>query len=388
MFDRVSTAPIPESFLRSYWGGGGVYLGKKFTDVYGGEADGGEYPPVLNGWVDWDYSKRRRTYPEYEMPTDLPPWVVDPDKKRYLIGADSLVGPLSFTEAVYLRSVVKKIKSEAEPITFTCSTNGASATVSSSEGSFIDEDYLDEIIDTSYPLNLFSHEFKAYQFWQSYDADGTPPISTAVGSAASCSLSVSMLPFSGSTYSIVMDVDDYSKYYVEIPPYVYSAIAYFGTAETKEEVTEKPADPPRTVSASDGGLKTCTLVVGRRKFLARIDTLTEVLTKSLSSAGDSLSATWGAATEFRRTLTYISGSLEFTFKGVTRTIELSGIEFVEHTNTSFGFEQGRMPYSNLNSIAPNSPLKSTAVGFWPYKNADSLPVYSTSTGEITNDPIP
>ena len=394
MFGRVSTAPIPESFshaYHAYLGEGGVYLGKKFTDAYADEANFGEFPPILSGWVDWNQSQRKRTYPEYAMPKDLPPWIAVTNAKRYLIGADSLLGPFSFADAVYLRSVVKEIKNEVGTITFTCTgTNGASATTDSSNGSFIKENYSDEI-NTSIPLTLFNHDAKDYENWHSNNSKTWPSFSPfTTGSTAGCRLDVQVGSFNAG-YSIVMDVDNYSEYYVEIPYFAYSAVAHFGANETKKEETENPVDPPRYVSASTGGTKNCYLYVGKRKFLGRIMLLGSEpdMTESLSSEGQTMSKTFGADTEFKKSVTYISGSLEYTFKGVTKTIKLSGLEYEDHTNYMFsGFGQGRMPYSTVNSIAPASPLKSTAVGFWPYKNADGEPVYNTSTGAFANDPIP
>jgi len=396
MFGRVSTAPIPESFLTDSWGDGGVYLAKKFTGAYAGEANFNEFPPILSGWVGWDQSIGQRTYPEYAMPTDLPPWIADTKEIRFLIGADSLVGPFSFAEAVYLRSVVKELKPEVEPITFTCAGSGSSETVSSAKGSYTTDDYLLDQIDTSRPESLFYHNAKSYQKWDSYDESRSGVFFTGeVGTGIGCDLSVSALSGGpsgrwgmGHGYFIVMDVDNYSEYYVAIPYLAYVAHAGFSMAETKES-KDSTEENPLTVSGSTYGFILCNLEIGKRKLLGRISLLSEDdITQPLSSAGETMSRTFGADTEFKRSVKYVSGSIEYTFMGKTRTLEVSGLEEESHTNNSFGFGEGRMPYATISSVAPKFPLKVRAVGFWPYENADGSPVYNETTGVKLADPVP
>jgi hypothetical protein len=391
MFGRVSSVPSLDFFLAypsSYdsFPSAGVYLGKKFTDQYTSSGYGSFYPKV-DGWVDVD-SNGTRSYPDYSFPEDLPPWFITKTKdysgniinaKRYIIETDGCIGPFTLHEILYIFSTVKEFKVGQFSQTIGISGAGLSISLSLSSGLEFEFSPIFEP-DEDNPEHLFASEFKGRTTLGFYENDQQGSVNEeGIGE----SLSASVEAFVGGDYgsygdtavSIIADVDNLSEYYITnyVGP-IYKLELSAGAYKGIEGPPEPPSTEPTTKSSSESISKFINLSI--RKFKI------EVNGTELSNVGDSASTTQNNQTI---EVKYIGGTCDFTIGSLNKTVPTYGTVYKLTSTESNG---GPSVSLNITGDELSSGVPIKAAKFWPYKNADDLPVYDETTGTITNPPIP
>lgn len=420
MYDRVSTVQLPDYFSNVYnltdaplgpLSANSVFLGKKGA----GQFDSKKFSafnvqvsyPKLDGWVEYD-SFGRRVYPDYTFPITqkkLPEWVVAKNyyqsfvgsnqlrnAPRYIIGEDPLIGPFTFTEAVKIYSVVKKIKANRtllSPVSVSGLGLNVSVSLNFEEWFHIQSNshtYLD-------PRYLFSPEYKNYQ----YNSGLLPPppdgnwhfATNDRGEDGSDSLylrecrvyegmdaitNFSLPSYSGGSLSmmpIVMDVDNYSDFYIDVNhffQYYFYLDADLGHIFYPPDPDAPPDSDARVLDIT----RTSVYVhdyyhVGKLKYWMEEGTTSE-------NSGANI-------TKFSS----VTRDAKLKIGSITKKFVLNGYRLELQSIQSSDFYT---PPEIIIGGRELTPIEFEVDEFWPYKNANGQPVYNTKTGKIINPPTP
>ena len=401
MFNRVSTTPLEQYMQAELYAynvtGRGIYLGKKFNDEYV-KVDN-IYYPKLSGWINVDSTTAERSYPEYNLPSnvfngiiaeeiDYPSYTIK-NSKRFIIEADGCIGPFSLQEAIYFYSVIKSFK--ASPLNQTISLSGAGFNLDVPLSQNTDFPFSPVFEpDTNNLLHLFTPSLKGrtslYSFGgnyeDNYDSNGA---GSGFGGQAEVFVGGGYGSYGDTEVYIVVDVDDLSKFYIggfKELSLADSGSLYNGIAEAEATTITNSGPPNYTGGTSTKRIYTSvSLVLNKFK--------TEFNGTELSNVGDTASKTENANNSTVVTeVEYIGSSAIFSFGSVSKTISTYGIATTVTTTSSFGDEPPPLPDVTVTGLTPASPIEIKANEFWPYKNASGQPVYNTTTGAIVNDPIP
>jgi hypothetical protein len=405
MFGRVSRTPIANhlAFYRSSNFGygyqlGGVYLGKKHTGQFIESGYGGSYSAVINGWVEGpEYD---RTYPDYSMPDNLPPWVKTKylsggNMRRFIIDTDGLVGPFSFHEALRIYATVRRAV-----VKTTGSLSATTPTLSASSADAEDNTW-------QYPLVEYENEGPLYLInagnvsssadWRFHSDSSSDYDGSGVGTDASVSVELGVNPeylYADSLISIVMDVDNFSEYYLAGLPFYYEETCSAQASKSVKVARAGREDEfPDVFNLQQSySNKTTALYYALGKFKKQVSAgfyvSGEMETAVLSSNGGSATFTNNGTGESsyspKQTVTFtvVNKGVPFEFGGITKTVTVYGIK--SEREISWGEDPPAVSVSGVGS----STVKVKGTDYWPYKNANGQPVYNTTTGAIINPPIP
>ena len=395
MFGRVSTidlgmySNIPD--VTDYVLGRGVIAGKKWTGTLAPDNDFGDYtiPQVESGWI--ELQDGDVYYPEYtHSGPNLPDFVSmyreedgSPSDQSYrvLVGEGTpSIGPFTLPEAVYFYSVVKKIKSEINFDAFTATAGGSTATITSVFENEYVQNYAGTNTSFSEPYYLFRVARKNFNSLYGEGYNSTIPSTTS--ESAYVQIVANARQYRNPTDSlmentafIAVDIDNPDEYYIH-----GLGFDLYIVCEANSSATTPPSAPEYGYSSASifkgYSLKPHRWIFAEYTFDEQGQ---PQLVFELTDVGQTVQ--YGAAT-----YTYVSIPHTYTIGEITKTHNFYGI-VTDYTSSYSDGESPPQPPA-VSVQAPNPVFAIDATEFWPYKTANGQPVYDTSTGSITNSPLP
>jgi len=374
MFGRASTYLLGSSSNIEF------VLGKKWQSEYTtyGDDDDRVNTQFLSNWINEDGS-----YPPVNIPENIPDFV---SSRRVIIGDESTFwGPLSYEEALFVTRVSKTIKLTDPPI---CSVT---AGPTQAETNWIE---LENRRDTSfkqYPYNLipFFGSILNSNYFNGFDADNTitdrySRIDARVDAPAQWG-------GAGLAPVIAIDIDNPNDLWVGLLAastdlYYYRPALVHSYAMRFRGKNIDYSDPDPNFNSST--TKDISVNIGNYFPYFFVDiALSEEQTTRIIISKDNPS--------YSHVYNYEYDEEEFVYTQTASLIE-SNINFkigqLSLSKKAYGIKVEKT--TQLNNPVPvhinigNLDINVEITEFWPYENADSQPVYSTSTGATINSPVP